>query len=137
MAALSINITLFVQVINFFVAYGILRYLFLDTAIDIILHERNNMRLLKADIMHYENRIVEEDAYNKNLQKSFTLYTRENTPEMINYHKMRLNAVKIQRVCAVDNSTKPAVTSTDMDRYASWLASDLCARIIHKGAGTP
>jgi len=66
----SINITLFIQAINFFIAYGMLRIFFFRPIIDALSHEEMTRKLLGQEIADGQTSITYKEEIKHNYWKS-------------------------------------------------------------------
>ena len=67
-----INLTFFVQIINFWIGYIIVRYLIFKPILDLIVRERYQYSLLQEKILEAKKNLSQKDIYSQNLWRDLS-----------------------------------------------------------------
>jgi len=123
---MTINITLLVQMIHFFVVYYILKIVVLQQAIGIVQKQQQEEEALQAhitDVRHGIDERLKEDAYAFERDKE---KAKEFVPEMIKKEPIALPIDKIKHDCLRDGCEMK-----NIDRAVHEIAASIRKRIEH------
>ncbi len=122
MAALGINLTLVVQMIHFFIAYMVIKYLFLKPGYAVVATDAHRLKQIRSRIVARQELIAHKNTYKQTRWNLFKDFFYKQKPQVRKEYTVSTAPIVQKKV--------PEVSLQELDKVARTVADALNKKVL-------